>query len=642
MEKAFHVSAKDLTQSVPASFQRSLQLGNPDRPIWVDSYIEEANGLKEQYTYVTITAKEYREKYSDIQIIPSMCVQTVKKDEVGAPVCAKSRIVALGNHEDRVWEKNENFFPVLRDESSRLMTSMAVQAGRREKQGDCKNAFCQSYLPKDETIIIRPPKGCPLSKPGVLWLLRKMLYGLRRSPYHWYQNIKKILLSLGLEQSPHDPCVFYGSLRKDLPPIYIGLYVDDFKYFSLSDECKTLFETQLGAQCRVDFMGEVSWFLGCKYKWENLPNGKLTVSITQTAKAEELIKAHGMKECNPVASPYRSGLVIDRIPGDGIPLDDKQELVKNYQSLVGGLLWLQRQTRPDISTAVSLLSSYSHKPTQSHYESAERVLAYLQGSLDRGIRFVQGGPSTHANISFPTEDGAYTDANWGPQDASHPTTGLETVTIQEVQSLLGRVIFRMGGPVVWGCTREKTTVSRSSCESEIYATDEGTKSVLTVRHLLQDLGQIDGTVPTPVWNDNRGCADWTKGVSVSKKLRHMNMRELGVRLAQTKGNVDVRHIEGKRNIADIFTKEIKDSSHFQEMAFTITTPRLVADLEPNALAWKKGGVESQSLVTRHETLPEFHETNQSSASTPNQLIRLASKIQGKLNTTISSTLGRLA
>jgi hypothetical protein len=48
----------------------------------------------------------------------------------------------------------------------------------------------------------------------------------------------------------------------------------------------------------------------------------------------------------------------------------------------------------------------------------------------------------------------------------------------------------MGGPVCWGCTREKGTVSRSSCESKIYATDEGTKSVLTVHHLLQDLGSL--------------------------------------------------------------------------------------------------------------------------------------------------------
>jgi hypothetical protein len=500
-----------------------------------------------------ITADEYRAKYSNYQILPTMCVQTVKTDEEGLPVRAKSRIVALGNHEDRIWEKSEKFAPVLRDESARLMTSMAIQMGRKEKQGDCKNAFCQSYLPKGETILLRPPKGAPLGKPGDLWLLHKTLYGLRRSPYHWYQSIKKILLGMGLNMSPHDPCVFYGKLRDDLPPIYLGLYVDEFKYFSLSPEVEALFEQQLSTKCRVDFMGEVSWFLGSKYEWETLPDGRLTVSITQTAKAEDIIDNHGMSDCNAIASPYRTGFPIDRIPHDGVPLEQKTALVKKFQSLVGGVLWLQRHTHPDLSTVVSLLSSNSHNPSQGHYDAAKRVLAYIKGTLDRGIRFTQGGEAVEGTFSFPMRDGAYTDANWGPQDASHPQEG-QTVTIEEVKSLLGHVVFRMGGPICWGCNREKDTVSQSSCESEIYSTDEGTKSVLTICHLLQDLGQPDGFLPTPLRNDNRGCVDWTKGCTVSRKLRHINMRELAVRTAQLNKEVSVEHIEGKLNIADIFTK----------------------------------------------------------------------------------------
>jgi hypothetical protein len=174
------------------------------------------------------------------------------------------------------------------------------------------------------------------------------------------------------------------------------------------------------------------------------------------------------------------------------------------------------------------------------------------------------------------EDGAYTDANWGPQDASHPLPG-ETVVIEDAQSLLGHVVTRMGGPVCWGCMRETRTMSQSSCESEIYATNEGTKSVMTVRNLMEDFELPESRLPTIVWNDNQGCVDWTKGVSVSKKLRHLNMRELSVRLWQRLGLVDVRHIAGKTNIADIFTKEIKDTQHFRNMAFIITTPRLIAN-----------------------------------------------------------------
>ena len=48
---------------------------------------------------------------------------------------------------------------------------------------------------------------------------------------------------MGLNMSPHDPCVFSGKLRDDLPPIYIGIYEDNFKkYFSLSDKTEDPFE----------------------------------------------------------------------------------------------------------------------------------------------------------------------------------------------------------------------------------------------------------------------------------------------------------------------------------------------------------------------------------------------------------------
>jgi hypothetical protein len=79
------------------------------------------------------------------------------------------------------------------------------------------------------------------------------------------------------------------------------------------------------------------------------------------------------------------------------------------------------------------------------------------------------------------------------------------------------------------------------------------------------------------------------------------MRELGVRLFQQQGDIDVRHIEGKKNIADLFTKEIKDSQHFRNMAFTITTPRLVANLISQSSSPSvgiKGGVEQSACWTK--------------------------------------------
>ena len=49
-------------------------------------------------TFTVISRETYNAKYSHITILPYMVVQTIKHDEVGLPVCAKTCIIALGNY----------------------------------------------------------------------------------------------------------------------------------------------------------------------------------------------------------------------------------------------------------------------------------------------------------------------------------------------------------------------------------------------------------------------------------------------------------------------------------------------------------------------------------------------------------------
>jgi hypothetical protein len=109
--------------------------------------------------------------------------------------------------------------------------------------------------------------------------------------------------------------------------------------------------------------------------------------------------------------------------------DVDTKLVKGYQELVGGLNWLACSMRPDITAAVSLLSRHFSKPSASHLDSARYVLAWLKGTLHHGIRFTQGAACTLGLTAWPDRPPddplslAFTDANWGPQNASHPKPG---------------------------------------------------------------------------------------------------------------------------------------------------------------------------------------------------------------------------
>ena len=53
------------------------------------------------------------------------------------------------------------------------------------------------------------------------------------------------------------------------------------------------------------------------------------------------------------------------------------------------------------------------------------------------------------------------------------------------------------------------------------------------------------------------------------------MRNLLTRLQQRIGNVIIKHIDGKLNVADLFTKEMKDTAHYLEMVDMVTSPRVI-------------------------------------------------------------------
>ncbi len=131
----------------------------------------------------------------------------------------------------------------------RLMVSMAMECHTVFKQGDCKNAFRQGILPNDKTTIVKPPIGDPDARKDEYWLLKRTLYGLRRSPCHWYTKINTALNAIGLHANLSDPCLYTGHIinpsNLDAPPtsspLTFGLYVDDFIYFSDDPNIECLF-----------------------------------------------------------------------------------------------------------------------------------------------------------------------------------------------------------------------------------------------------------------------------------------------------------------------------------------------------------------------------------------------------------------
>jgi len=383
---------------------------------------------------------------------------------------------------------------------------------------------------------------------------------------------------MGLKNSPNSPCLFVGSLVPGEPPIYVGIYVDDIIYFSPSDVVESKFETLLSSIGNVDFMGQVTHFLGIEFTWMTLPNGHLNVSLTQQSFIDTLLDNLGIAIDNVshFSTPYRSGYPVDSVPFIEMSSSERDKLRLRYQSLVGSLNWLAHTTRPDLSTIVSILAQHQSLPSPGHYDAAIYVVKYLATTSSLGIYFSSTRDSIlQSYLHFPVQQSliSMSDANWGPQDASLSSTNQDLPLF--VSRSMSAFYIDLFGPLHWISKRQSTTAA-SSAEAEIYATDECVKFLLDLVQLFEflDVKNIFMPATNIIYNDNKACINWSKSAT-TKGLRHVQMRENRVRENVCSKFVTICHVDGKINLADLFTKEMKDVTHFVTLRNMMMQPRLV-------------------------------------------------------------------
>jgi len=65
--------------------------------------------------------------------------------------------------------------------------------------------------------------------------------------------------------------------------------------------------------------------------------------------------------------------------------NDKLVEQREYQSLVGSLMYIAVGTRPDLAFTVSVSNKFNSKPTMDHFLATKRVLRYLKETVGMGL-----------------------------------------------------------------------------------------------------------------------------------------------------------------------------------------------------------------------------------------------------------------
>jgi histone deacetylase 1/2 len=300
----------------------------------------------------------------------------------------------------------------------------------------------------------------------------------------------------------------------------------------------------------LNIESDVAGFLGILLKKK--PNG--TIELLQTGLIDRILRVTELENSSPKPTPA--------VP---TPLGSDKEGATcqemwSYASVVGMLMYLASNSRPDIAFAVHQCARFTHNPRASHEKAIKRIVRYLKGTRDRGLVIKPNKTlalDCHVDADFaglfPSED------------------KLDPVC---AKSRTGYVITLGNTPVLW-VSKLQSKIALSTTESEYTALSTAMRDVLPLRRLIDELAtQLDAkreclTTMTIVWEDNDACrllANAGDLPQITPRNKHFatEMHWFREHLRDSNGQIIVQRVDTTKQQGDIFTKGLVEAEYVKK------------------------------------------------------------------------------
>jgi histone deacetylase 1/2 len=281
----------------------------------------------------------------------------------------------------------------------------------------------------------------------------------------------------------------------------------------------------------------VAGFLGILM--ETKDNG--TIELTQPGLIERIITVTGLTEGQEKFTP------ADTKPLGKDPEGPQCEERWSYPSVVGMLMYVASNTRPDVAFAVHQCARFTHCPKRSHEKAIKRIVRYLKGTKTKGMVMT---PSNDLSLDM------YADADfaglWNAEDVNDPIC---------LQSRKGCIITLGKSPVLWA-SKLQTEISLSTAEAEYIALSTGMRALLPLRRLIQEIAESLGVTRDEVskvscvWEDNNAALTIANSpyLNMTPRTKSIAVKYHWFRQHLIPGEIEVVRIDTKVQKADIFTK----------------------------------------------------------------------------------------
>jgi histone deacetylase 1/2 len=234
-----------------------------------------------------------------------------------------------------------------------------------------------------------------------------------------------------------------------------------------------------------------------------------------------------MTKCKVSSTPLVSSEKLSRLEGR---LSSPEDATR-YGSIVGALQYLTL-TRPDLAFAINKVCQYLHSPTTTHWIAVKRILRYVKGTSDFGLKITKSPIMVLSGFS---------DADWAGDVDDRRSTG-------------GFAIFYGPNLISWSA-RKQATVSRSSTEAEYKSLANATTEIVWIEALLKALGMKFRYLPR-LWCDNLGATYLSVNPVFHARAKHIEIDFHFVREKVARRQLEIMFISTKDQIADGFTKAL--------------------------------------------------------------------------------------
>jgi len=454
---------------------------------WRESMLAEVRALRNRGCWRVVPTPQ------GVRLIKSKYVYKLKKDWLGNVTKRKSRLVVQGFLQREGIDYGETYAPVAKAATFRLMLALTKAKKLHLHQLDVDSAF--PYADLEEATYMTPPPGMDMDEGYCLKLL-KSLYGLKQAPRNWHKLVVEHIKSMGFKQCVLDNCLFVKHIGTEM--YLISLYVDDILIAGTNLEEVKRIKQQFTNHFEMKDMGELNYYLGMKITRTND-----FIKLDQAGYVREILEKYnhllrGLEE-KKVNTPMERELKLRKNESKSMTPSQREYVSKfPYQNLVGALLYLAINTRPDIAYAVGVLARFNTDPNFRACKALIRVLLYLRGTPDVGIQF------TGKSLDIF----GYSDADWaGDLDTRRSTTGY--------------VVYAAGGPIAWQ-SRLQTTVAVSTMEAEYMAAFGAIQELIWIKGVLSEIG-IQLVDPITLRMDAKSAIALAKNPMHHKRSKHIDI-----------------------------------------------------------------------------------------------------------------------